>query len=311
MLLKESNLDTMRRSALFFVIVTMLGMIAVLLSSCQKEKPGESGTMHLSITDAPVDTEGIAAVYITIKEIQYHHNGSWKILEPFEGPQTYNLLDLTHGISAMLGSFELQAGIYNQIRFIVDAPLRGATNIANPGCFLEFDDGTTAPLFIPSGAQTGYKAIGQFVVPVNGDVFLTADFDVRKSIVKAGSTGKYILKPFIRLVAEDQAGMIKGKILNADAETTTIVYAYTAGKYKPEEANDPEAETPRFPNAISSDRADEQGRFTLAFMAEGKYDLVIASNRQGAFSQVLGIVNDIEVFSRKITLAEIDVSDLD
>lgn len=297
----------MKRNVLLFAGLIML-VVSAFFNSCQKEQAVEHGTLHLSITDAPVDADGIAGVYVTFTGIQYHHNGSWKTFESFQGPQTFNLLDLTHGISAMLGSFDMEPGVYNQIRFVVDAPEITSGPIGNPGCYLEFEDGSTAPLFIPSGARTGLKAIGRFVVPVNGEVHLTADFDVRKSIVQARYGKRFILKPFIRLVAEHQAGMIKGKVLNAVPESTTVIYAYSAGSYVPEEALDPEPESPRFPNAISSDRVCMQGGFTLAFLAEGKYDLVVASFSGGTFDKVLGIVNDAEVTSKKVTFIEVDVS---
>jgi hypothetical protein len=38
-------------------------------------------------------------------------------------------------------------------------------------------------------------------VPVNGTVVVTADFDVRKAVVLAGSS--YILKPTIKLIVND------------------------------------------------------------------------------------------------------------
>jgi hypothetical protein len=38
-------------------------------------------------------------------------------------------------------------------------------------------------------------------VPVNGTVVVTADFDVRKAVVVAGSS--YILKPTIKLIVND------------------------------------------------------------------------------------------------------------
>ena len=68
----------------------------------------------------------------------------------------------------------------------------------SPGCYIEFAGNTTEPLFVPSGGQTGYKAIGHFEVSVNGTVEVTADFDVRKAVVVAGSS--YILKPTIKLI---------------------------------------------------------------------------------------------------------------
>ncbi len=295
----------MKKSILIIALVAFISLPALLFTSCQKDEAGTKGTLTLSITDAPIDMLNVDQVVITINEIQYNHNDTWKVLEPFEGPVTLNLLELTDGLSELLGSFEMEAGTYTQIRFMLDAPERGSTP-SNPGCYMLLADGTQEPLFVPSGAQTGYKATGEFAVPVNGDVRLTADFDVRKSVVEAGVTGKYLLQPTIRLVVEDQAGTITGSVTNA--ATDVMVYVYEQGTYAEAEAADPEAETSRFPNAISSDMVDEAGNFTLAFLAAGSYDLVVVSTNDGAFSQVLGMEAGVEVVSKETTTIAIDIT---
>jgi hypothetical protein len=156
-----------------------------------------TGTLKLYLSDAPMDAENVTGVYITINEIQYHRDSQWIICEEFEGPKTYNLLELTGGNSVSLGEFTLPAGKYTQIHFMLDITEKGSST-ANPGCYIEFADNSTEPLFVPSGGETGYKAIGQFEVPVNGSVDVTADFDVHKAVVVAGSS--YILKPTIKLI---------------------------------------------------------------------------------------------------------------
>jgi hypothetical protein len=161
------------------------------------EQALRTGTLKLYLCDAPLDAENVRGVYITINEIQYHLVGQWITCEQFEGPKTYDLLELTGGNSALLGELTLPAGNYTQIRFMLDIPEKGSQT-ANPGCYIEFTDNSTEPLFAPSGEKTGYKAIGHFEVPVNGTVEVTADFDVRKAVVVAGSS--YILKPTIKLI---------------------------------------------------------------------------------------------------------------
>jgi hypothetical protein len=159
--------------------------------------PGQAGTLKLYLSDAPLDAESVTGVYITINEIQYHLDGEWITCEEFAGNQTYDLLELTGGNIALLGEFTLPAGNYTQIRFMLDIPEKGSRP-ANPGCYIEFADNSTEPLYCPSGDETGYKAIGHFEVTANGTVVVTADFDVRKAVVVAGSS--YILKPTIKLI---------------------------------------------------------------------------------------------------------------
>jgi hypothetical protein len=162
----------------------------------QEQAPGK-GTLKLYLSDAPMDAENVTGVYITINEIQYHRDGQWTTCEEFMSPQKYNLLVLTGGNSTLLGEFTLQVGNYTQIRFMLDIPEKGSFPV-NPGCYIEFADNSTAPLFVPSGGQTGYKATGRFEVTANETVEVTADFDVRKAVVVAGSS--YILKPTIKLI---------------------------------------------------------------------------------------------------------------
>ena len=170
------------------------------------EQPLETGTLKLYLCDAPLDAENVTGVYITINEIQYHRDGQWITCEEFEGPQIYNLLELTGGNSALLGELTLPAGNYTQIRFMLDIPEKGPHPV-NPGCYIEFADNSTEPLFVPSGGQTGYKATGRFEVTANETVEVTADFDVRKpgAVHLAGS--RYILNPTIKLIVNDQSGV--------------------------------------------------------------------------------------------------------
>jgi len=99
-----------------------------------------------------------------------------------------------------LGELTLPSGNYTQIRFMLDIQEIGPSP-TSPGCYIEFADNSTEPLFVPSGGETGYKGICQFEVPVNGTVEVTADFDVREAVVIANS--RYILKPRIKLIVND------------------------------------------------------------------------------------------------------------
>ncbi len=295
---------------------TLLAGLVIILpfiffTACEKDDDNK-GTLNLSITDAPIDSDGITSVYITVSEVQYHMGGGndWAVFEDFDGPQKFDLLELTRGESEMLGSFEMEAGQYTQLRFMLEAPAHDMGPEENPGCYLEFEDGSTQNLFVPSGAETGYKAVGAFSVPVNGSVDVTADFDVRKSVVKAGASGKYLLKPTIRLIVDDQAGQIAGGVSNIPEGSEAVIYAYEDGTYSEAEADDPADEETRFPNAVTSDVVDEAGEYHLAFLAPGNYELIVVETIDGEFNDVLGIIEDVEVESRETTNEQIDVEDL-
>jgi hypothetical protein len=291
------------------MIMALFAFAAIFFAGCQQDI--SKGTLKLSITDAPIDSDNITGVFITIIDIQYQLNGNnYVSLEGFEGPKVVNLLELTRGVTELLGIFELESGKYTGIRFMLDAPVKNSGSKSNPGCYLVFKNGATQPLFVPSGAQSGFKAVGEFTVPSDGVVEITADFDVRKSIVKAGASGKYILKPTIRLVADNQVGKIAGNVIFIPENTQIVVYAYEAGKYTSAEADEPAAETSRFPNAISSDKVDESGNYQIDFLAPKAYDLVIVTIVDGIFSRVLGIVENVVVDSKMTTTKNIDIRSL-
>lgn len=285
----------------------LMGMVILNGVACEKDEEATgTGTIKLNLSDAPIDDELVYGVYITITGIQYDLKGEWKTFEGFEGPKKYNLLELTGGNFALLGEMELPAGHYTQIRFMLDIPEQGSTP-ANPGCYILFggDNGGLIPLFVPSGGQTGYKATGDFTVPVNGKVEVTADFDIRKAVVEAGKSGKYLLKPTIRLTVNNQAGNIGGSITNSTSYSDIVVFAYKNGTWADAEANDPSGDAPRFPSAVTSGKPDKSGNYTLALLASGIYDLVVAGFNGEVFGQVLGFVPDIAVQSEKTTTHDI------
>jgi hypothetical protein len=286
-------------------IIIILGF-----NACEESETGK-GTINLAITDAPVDQENVSGVYITVTGIQYHTEAEgWLTFEEFEGPQIFNLLDLTRGETDMLGSFELSGGKYTQIRFMLDAPEKGQGTPSNPGCYIEFTDGSTQPLFVPSGSESGFKGVGAFTVPVNGSVNVTADFDVRKSVVKTGNQEHYILKPVIRLVVDNQAGAIAGNVSNAPEDATVVVYAYEDGTYTENETIRETEESPLFPNAVSSDIVCELNKYHIAFLAAGTYDLVVTTTVGEEDPQVAAIIEDVVVESNATTTYDIDFSNL-
>ena len=255
------------------VLTVLLGVYGCGESSSSNS--GDTGTLSLRLADAPlVDEDGVTGVYITVTGIEYHTNGGWHVMEEFNtSVNPINLLDWQDGESIHLGDFQMPAGKYTQMRFMLDATEEGARPKTNAGCFIEFDGERNETLYVPSGSNTGYKAIGNYDVPINGTVTMTADFDVRKSVTVSGNAPEYYkLKPTIRLVVTDQAGSIKGAIGELNASNTYVVYAY-------ESSNDLDADVEEdngFVDAVTSAAVKEGGSYMLSFLAEGSYDLVIS-----------------------------------
>ncbi len=254
----------------------MLSLIVfVAFTACDDE--GTTGKLQISITDAPLLEEAITGVHIKILGIEVKsQNGGWSELDEFEEPVTINLLDYQDGDVYFLTEEEIQAGEYKEIRLILDIAEKDGSPKSNSGTYLEYEDGSFQPLFVPSGETSGYKAKGRFEVPAGGVTGLTIDFDAQKAVVEAGNSGTYILKPILRLVENDQVGLIKGEVIAPETEGQIVVYAYEEGTFNESELTDP-VDGIEFANAVTSAIVKEDGTFTLAFMEVGTYDLYAVS----------------------------------
>lgn len=279
-------------------------------NGCEEKDSGQTGVLNLSLTDAPIDQPNIKGVHITFQGLEYHkQDNSWATFEDWGEPKSFDLMNLTDGVSTLLGNFEMNAGQYNQLRFTLDAPVRGEGTPESPGCYVEFDDGTTAPLYVPSAENAGFKLTGAFQVPSNGTVELTADFDARKSVTVSSTGEVYILRPAVRLITNNQAGEIAGGISGFPTDgSDIIVYAYGNDTYTAEEAAEPAAEETRFPNAVTSDMVNDQQSYHLYYLAPMTYDLVVVSSLDGTFQEVEKIIEDVVVESKETTPQSIDLS---
>lgn len=307
-----------------FIMVLGVVLLTALVMGCSLASE-ETGTVRLSLTDAPIaDAKDVEGVFITITSIEYNLNDEWVEDAGFEGPQEFNLLDLTGGEVALLSQTVIASGEVSQIRFMMDVQKEGSAGKTNPGAYILFDPDSDADgiddgdvkreLFVPSGGQTGYKAVGSFTIPKNGEVEITADFDVRKSVVKRGSKDEYILKPTIRLIVNNQAGTIAGDFAVATGTFdayTVFVYdddTYTAGEAVLEEGDDPETFIP-FENAISSASVDTtDGTYILPFLASGTYDLVIAGVGEDGSYTVIDTATYADIVVEAETTTDQDIN---
>ncbi len=114
-----------------------------------------------------------------------------------------DLTTLTNGVLQSLGTTALPAGQYQQIRLLL-----ASTGNAN----YVVDGGVPYPLTVPSGLQTGIKLIGQFTVTANTLADVVLDFDACRSVVSAGNSGKYLLKPVISIDPVVVSGTIDGYV---------------------------------------------------------------------------------------------------
>ncbi len=158
----------------------------------------DTGTLRLALTDDPAC--GFDTVFVTIQKVRVHKSsdandidGGWSeiVLNP---AKKVDLLSLTNGKLEELGQTVLPAGKYTQLRLVL-AENNGApfANSAKPTGESE------VALQTPSGQQSGLKTNIDITVAANTTSDFVIDFDACKSIVAAGGSGKYLLKPVLSM----------------------------------------------------------------------------------------------------------------
>jgi len=246
--------------------LALVSGLALLLTACGGGGGGGdgtagagTGTLRLALTDAPAC--GYDKVNVTIDRIRVHQSGSaaesdagWSeiVLSP---AKRVDLLGLTNGVLAELGQTALPAGKYTQLRLVL-AENGGATPFANS----VLPTGATAEVALttPSAQQSGLKLNTHIEVAANQMADFVIDFDACKSVVSAGNSGKYLLKPVLKVIpryVSGVSGVVDASLANGGA-TLSLQQAGVA---------------------VRTTVTDASGRFLLQPVAPGSYTLVLTA----------------------------------
>jgi hypothetical protein len=190
------------------------GLLVVGLAACGggggSSASADSGTLRLALTDAPAC--GYDAVNVTIQKIRVNQSssasdtdGGWSevVLNP---AVRVNLLNLTNGVLSELGQTSLPTGKYTQLRLVL------AENSTDPTVTLAnsvvlTSDKTEVALKTPSGQQSGVKANVDIDIAANQMADFVLDFNACKSVVVAGGSGQYLLKPVVSVIPRYVSGV--------------------------------------------------------------------------------------------------------
>lgn len=242
---------------------------------------GNGPTFTLRVTDAPIDDA--ISVVLSFTEVRLRNtNGNWTT-HTFNTPRSIDMLQLQGTKTAdLLVDKPVEVGNYDEIRLLVDAaPM--ANYVLDPGGMVE--------LKIPSGSSSGLKIKGNFSVLDNRPASLVMDLDLRQSIKMAGNSGKYILKPVLRLVSDKDAGHIRGTVdpvslglmpacSDKDPNTYNAAYVYAGHNVTPDDIDQgsPQSLAPFATTSITYDNALMGYLYEAAFLPAGKYTLAFTCN---------------------------------
>ena len=236
-----------------------------------------NGTLRLALTDAPAC--GYEAVNVSVERIRVHHSsdadvsdGGWSdlVLNP---ARRIDLLTLQNGVLSELGEMPLQPGHYQQMRLVLSSG-SNANLMANS---VVPSGQAERTLETPSGLQTGLKMNIDLTVEASQRADLVLDFDACKSVVRAGNSGRYQLKPVIRAIPRFVSG-VSGSVSAGWPAGTTLVSLQQGG------------------TVVKATAPGADGSFMLQPVAPGTYDLVFS-----APGETTMVVTDVTVTSGAVT----------
>jgi len=203
-----------------YLVITILGLLALVAGACAQPTPTQAatGTLKVYVTDAR-SREEVTGIIVTVSEVQVHKvlaeqeqeqqqsatgnqtqeqeqeqqqtqqgGGEWISVNITDDARTFDLLDI-EGIEQYLGQVEVEAVKYTQVRLVVDAVQ------------VEFNNsGNLEDARIPSKEL---KIVHPFNIVKGETTALVIDFDADRMVTVTGS-GDIIVKPVVKLTVKQE-----------------------------------------------------------------------------------------------------------
>jgi len=251
-----------------------LALAAITAAACGDSNAptlSTGGQVNVQLTDAPFPFGQVKSVDVYIVRIDAKlsdadsaaaaneaDSAGWKTLA--SPNSTFNLLTLTGGTTANLGTATLPIGSYKSFRMVIDTDKSSVT----------LNDNTKPDVKWPSAGKNGIKIILDKPFDVTtGTTNLLIDFDAGRSFVMRGnsiSQNGLLFKPVIRATTQQSTGAIAGTV-RGDNATGPVIAGATVEVLKAGTTLGDTNEN----NVVRTGVTDANGNFTLAFIAPGTY----------------------------------------
>lgn len=162
----------------------------------------QTSKIAVRLIDAPGDYDevNLEVIDVLIKRDQSDEDSGWVSIGASKVPVQYNMMELTGGVNALIADTLVPSGYLGQIRLLL-----GENNTV-------VKDGVSHPLKTPSGQQSGVKLMVNQTLEPGISYDFTMDFNVDKSVIKAGNSGNYNLHPVVRVFTTVSLGSIRGTV---------------------------------------------------------------------------------------------------
>ncbi len=230
-----------------------------------------TGTVRISITDAPVDD--VSVVNVQFSGVTLKPQSGERIEINFDMPKDIDLLTLTGGVTTeLLPDTTVPAGRYNWVQLAVNA---------------EFDNVFDSYAMTPTGqvelrvpSKTGLKLVSGFTVTENQATDLIIDWDLRKALSDPKGLPGMHLQSALRVTDMSSFGTLRGTVAEAlvaadectndlAAQTGNAVYVYQGMTDSPGDIGD--ATNDPFVTATVTQDGAGVYRYEVNFLPVGEY----------------------------------------
>jgi hypothetical protein len=238
----------MRWQAPLGFTLTIIAAAIFLMSCGGSSQPATVATVNVSLSDpatCAAPQGPLRHIYVTVTDVKIHQSDNasasdsgWLDLAPAlkDNPVQVDLLGVANQcFLAMLGSAEIEAGHYQQIRVILadnSVSVNGNKCGSTANCLMLTSDpsNTPQPLQLSSESNTGIKipsgqiAGGDFTVGAGETKDLNIDFNACASVVVQGN-GQYRLKPVLHageVSTQSASTAISGTIIDGNTQQPVV-----------------------------------------------------------------------------------------